>query len=122
MECPIICMDSIDRRELDSFSTCLRYSRRIAALIGAGLSAPSGISTYRGAGGHWHQYDVKKLATPQGFQEDPYRVWRFNAEMKHHALQAQPNAGHYALAEFAKRRPDLFTISQNVDSQAFLGY
>lgn len=85
-------------------------------LVGAGLSASSGLPTFRGSGGLWRNYDAMDLATPDAFQNDPSLVWQFYSYRRHAALRAKPNKGHYALAELARRRPGQFlTLTQNVD-------
>ncbi|KAN0079020.1 DHS-like NAD/FAD-binding domain containing protein [Elaphomyces granulatus] len=100
---------------LESFSTHLKGSTRIIALLGAGLSASSGLPTFRGAGGMWRSYDATVLATPKAFEDDPGLVWQFYGYRRHMALKAQPNRAHYALAELAKRNKHFITLSQNVD-------
>ncbi|CZT20858.1 related to SIR2 family histone deacetylase [Ramularia collo-cygni] len=104
-----------DASELSSFHRCLEQSTSIVALIGAGLSAPSGLSTFSSPEGIWTTYDAHSLATPEAFDIHPHRVWQFYARRRYEALQAHPNAGHVALAEASKRIPGLITLSQNVD-------
>lgn len=103
--------------DLASFHQYLCSSRRILALVGAGLSASSGLPTFRGAGGLWRGYEAAELATPDAFQLDPGLVWQFYSYRRQAALKAKPNNGHFALAELAKRRgPQRFlTLTQNVD-------
>lgn len=101
--------------DLESFSSHLRSSNRILALLGAGLSAASGLPTFRGAGGLWRSHDATSLATPEAFDMDPGLVWQFYSYRRHMALQARPNPAHYALAELAKRKGNFVTLSQNVD-------
>lgn len=62
--------------DVASFHTYLSSARRIVALCGAGLSASSGLPTFRGAGGMWRNYDVMRLATPEAFRRDPGLVWQ----------------------------------------------
>ncbi|KAH6618008.1 DHS-like NAD/FAD-binding domain-containing protein [Chaetomium sp. MPI-SDFR-AT-0129] len=99
-----------------AFHAKLATSRRILAVCGAGLSASSGLATFRGAGGMWRNYEAMDLATPEAFERDPGLVWLFYAYRRHMALQAKPNAGHYALAELARRNPGFWCLSQNVDN------
>lgn len=106
---------SIPAADLESFSTYLQSSDRILALLGAGLSASSGLPTFRGAGGLWRSHDAISLATPEAFNADPALVWQFYSYRRHMALQAQPNRAHLALAELAKRKEHFITLSQNVD-------
>ncbi|KAJ7512345.1 putative SIR2 family histone deacetylase [Mycena galericulata] len=98
-----------------TFTTHLKSSTRILALFGAGLSAASGIPTFRGAGGFWREYDCMTLATPSAFSKDPALVWQFYSYRRHCALNAQPNKAHFALAQLAKKKPDFLAISQNID-------
>jgi NAD-dependent SIR2 family protein deacetylase len=101
--------------DIQSFTEYLKGCRRILALLGAGISAASGLPTFRGAGGLWRQYDATSLATPEAFEDHPGLVWQFYSYRRHMALQAQPNKAHYALAELARRNKDFITLSQNVD-------
>jgi NAD-dependent SIR2 family protein deacetylase len=106
----------VTQADLDSFRAHLSKSTRILALLGAGLSASSGLPTFRGAGGLWRTHDAMQLATPEAFAADPGLVWQFYSYRRHMALNAKPNAAHYALAELAKKRGRGFlTLSQNVD-------
>ncbi|KAJ5093737.1 SIR2 family histone deacetylase [Penicillium angulare] len=105
----------IPAADLESFSKHLKRSTRILALLGAGISASSGLPTFRGAGGFWRSYDATSLATPEAFEENPGLVWQFYSYRRHMALQAKPNKAHYALAELSRRNKDFITISQNVD-------
>lgn len=106
---------SVNPADLESFSNHLRYSDRILALCGAGLSASSGLPTFRGAGGLWRSHDAISLATPDAFAQDPGLVWQFYSYRRHMALQARPNPAHYALVELANRKKGFLTLSQNVD-------
>jgi len=103
--------------DMQSFHEHLLSSKRILALLGAGLSASSGLPTFRGAGGLWRTHDAMDLATPEAFDNDPGLVWQFYSYRRHKALQASPNKAHYALAELARKRGgEGFTcLSQNVD-------
>ena len=111
---------SIKAADLESFQKHLHYSDRVLALCGAGLSAASGLPTFRGAGGLWRSYDAVSLATPEAFARDPGLVWQFYSYRRHMALQAQPNPAHYALAELARRKKGFLTLSQNVDGRQSL--
>ncbi|KAF1349823.1 NAD-dependent deacetylase-like protein sirtuin-5 [Delphinella strobiligena] len=101
--------------DAESFSAYLQSSKRILALLGAGLSASSGLPTFRGAGGLWRTHDAMSLATPEAFNADPALVWQFYNYRRHMSLKAQPNKGHIALAELAKSNDGFMTLSQNVD-------
>ncbi|CAI6313067.1 unnamed protein product [Periconia digitata] len=105
----------VPQADLESFQACLNSSTRVIALLGAGLSASSGLPTFRGAGGLWRTHDATDLATPQAFSQNPGLVWQFYSYRRHMALQAKPNPAHYALAELARRKDGFMTLSQNVD-------
>lgn len=102
--------------DVGSFVAHLNKSIRIVALLGAGLSASSGLPTFRGAGGFWRRYDATMLASPNAFRNDPGLVWQFYSYRRHMALNAKPNKAHLALAELARRNPNFLTLSQNVDN------
>ena len=94
----------------------LAMARRVAVLTGAGISAESGIPTFRDAQtGLWAQFDPMQLATEEGFRADPSLVWRWYAWRRNLVGQAQPNAGHRALAAAEARFEQLRVITQNVD-------
>ncbi|GES64358.1 SIR2 family histone deacetylase [Aspergillus terreus] len=101
--------------DLRSFTDYLKRSRRVIALLGAGISASSGLPTFRGAGGLWRTYEATDLATPEAFEANPDLVWQFYSYRRHMALKAQPNRAHHALAELARRNKDFITLTQNVD-------
>ena len=98
-----------------SFVTHLQASTWILALLGAGISAASGIPTFRGPGGFWGEHNVMDLATPEAFFKDPGLVWQFYNNRRHMALKAAPNKAHLALAKLAEKRPDFLAITQNID-------
>jgi NAD-dependent deacetylase len=89
----------------------------VAVLTGAGMSAESGIPTFRDAmSGLWSRFDPAQLASEEGFRADPQRVWDWYAERRDGVRAASPNAGHRALAAFAQAHPGVLTvITQNVD-------
>ncbi len=89
---------------------------RLFVLTGAGISAESGLATFRGSDGLWNGYRVEDVATPDAWIADPAMVWRFYSMRRRNALAAQPNAGHRALAELEQRMPGRFYLcTQNVD-------
>ncbi len=89
---------------------------RIALLTGAGISAESGVPTFRGPGGLWKSFRPEDLATPQAFQKDPALVWEWYLWRRSIIAKAEPNAGHIALVDLEKRYGDDFLlITQNVD-------
>jgi NAD-dependent deacetylase sirtuin 5 len=93
----------------------LRASPRIVCIVGAGLSAPSGLATWRGTNGLWNDNDLKSLASPKRFADDPVTVWNFYGERLIQSLAAQPNAAHHALAALASWHDGWLTVNQNVD-------
>src|ERR1700674_4989715 len=94
----------------------LRSARFIAALTGAGISAESGLATFRDAQtGLWARFDPRELATPSAFARNPKLVWDWYAWRREHVAAARPNAGHVALAELERRVPEFALITQNVD-------
>jgi NAD-dependent deacetylase len=89
---------------------------RLFVLTGAGISAESGLATFRGSGGLWNGHRVEDVATPEAWHADPSLVWRFYSMRRRDALAAQPNAGHLALAELERQMPGRFYLcTQNVD-------
>jgi len=93
----------------------LRNAKRVAVLTGAGISAESGIPTFRGAGGLWKSFRPEDLATPEAFFRDPSTVWEWYLWRRELIAKAQPNAGHVALATLEARIPTFTLITQNVD-------
>ncbi|KAF4980121.1 hypothetical protein FZEAL_3811 [Fusarium zealandicum] len=102
--------------DVDAFHEVLRSSKRILALTGAGLSASSGLPTFRGAGGLWRNHDATSLATPDAFSHDPGLVWLFYGYRRHMSLRAEPNPAHHALAALAHKNKDFLCLTQNVDN------
>jgi NAD-dependent deacetylase len=94
----------------------LDTAKRVVALTGAGISAESGVPTFRDAQtGLWAKYRAEELATPEAFLENPRLVWDWYAWRRKLTAQAEPNAGHAALARFPEFFPDFTLITQNVD-------
>src|SRR5438445_13837760 len=95
----------------------VRASERVFVLTGAGISAESGVRTFRDAGGLWEQHRVEDVATPEGFERAPELVWRFYSERRKKAATVRPNAAHLALARLGEQiGDDLFLCTQNVDA------
>ena len=94
----------------------LRQARHITVLTGAGISAESGVPTFRDAQtGLWNQYRPEDLATSEAFRRNPKLVWDWYAWRRKLVANAAPNAGHFALAALARRVPKLSLITQNID-------
>ena len=89
--------------------------QRIVFFTGAGLSAESGIPTFRGKGGMWSQYNYEDYACQAAFDRDPEKVWDFHDERRRTVSSCEPNAGHRVIAEVQKRQPNTVVITQNID-------
>ncbi len=112
--------DDLKQREaardvLEAARGALKGAARIAVLTGAGISAESGIPTFRGPGGIWKTYRAENLATPGAFARDPKFVWEWYDYRRSVIAGVEPNAGHRALAAFEERGGDFVLITQNVD-------
>ena len=94
----------------------LRAAQSVLVLTGSGISAESGLPTFRGVNGLWRTHRVEELASPAGFARDPQLVWTWYNERNAAHRRAQPNAGHYALASLEERYGDFTLATQNVDS------
>ena len=100
----------------DTLIEKLQKSQHLVILTGAGVSAESGIATFRDAlTGLWENYDAETLASAQGFRADPALVWGWYEWRRNQVLQAKPNPAHYAIAQLAKQIPKVTLITQNVD-------
>jgi NAD-dependent deacetylase len=93
----------------------IRRAVSVVALTGAGISAESGVPTFRGPDGLWKHYRPEDLATPQAFARDPATVWEWYAWRRRRIAMVQPNAGHDVLARLGDRLPAFDLITQNVD-------
>ena len=90
--------------------------QRVFVLTGAGISAESGVATFRDANGLWEQHRIEDVATPAGFQRDPLLVWRFYSERRRQVAGVRPNPAHLALARLGEALgARLFLCTQNVD-------
>lgn len=92
-----------------------RKAKRVAILTGAGVSAESGIPTFRGAGGYWKEYRAEELATPEAFAKNPVLVWEWYNMRRGVCANAKPNPAHTTIAEMEKYYSEFFLITQNVD-------
>ena len=96
--------------------TRLRTARRVAVLTGAGISAESGVPTFREAQtGLWARYNPEDLATPDAFRRNPQLVWEWYASRQERVRQVEPNPGHFALVTMERRIAEFTLITQNVD-------
>jgi NAD-dependent deacetylase len=88
----------------------------VAVLTGAGISAESGVATFRDAQtGLWSRFKPEQLATPEAFRRNPKLVWEWYAERRARVAEVAPNPGHHALAELEQRMPQFLLATQNVD-------
>ena len=102
--------------DLELAAGWLRLAERVCVLTGAGVSAESGVPTFRASDGLWEGHRIEDVATPQGFLRDPALVWRFYNARRENVAKVKPNPGHYALARLEERWGDRFTLAtQNVD-------
>src|SRR5262245_35707121 len=95
---------------LERAARLVRASPRLAVLTGAGISAESGLATFRGAGGLWEGHRVEDVATPRAFEADPALVWRFYNLRRANLAKVLPNPGHHALVQLEQRFQDGFTL------------
>jgi len=92
-----------------------KFEPRVVVLTGAGISAESGVPTFRGPDGLWGRYRPEELATPEAFARDPSRVWEWYAWRREVIARAEPNPAHRTLAEMEAALPGFILITQNVD-------
>lgn len=100
---------------LSKLTAWLNESRRVLAFCGAGVSAESGVPTFRGAGGLWEGRRVEDVATPEAFARDPRAVWLFYAERQEGLVRVAPNPAHRVLAAMEERYEEFLLVTQNVD-------
>lgn len=100
---------------VSAIRNALARAERVAVLTGAGVSAASGLETFRGAGGLWRTYRATDLATPEAYARDPETVWAWYFWRFEQADDAEPNRAHTLLAALEARLPDVTLVTQNVD-------
>jgi len=93
----------------------LRQARKVVISTGAGVSAESGVPTFRGIGGIWSKMNPEELASVDGFMRNPQLVWEWYQYRRDLMDKVAPNPGHYAIARFEKRFADFTLITQNID-------
>lgn len=97
-------------------ASILRTAKKVAVLTGAGISAESGIATFRAKeGGVWKQFDATEVATPDAFKKDPLKVLSWHQAMRVTCQHAEPNRGHHAIARMQDLFPEVIVITQNID-------
>ena len=101
---------------IDQIANAIRNAKSVCVLTGAGVSAESGVPTFRASDGLWEGHAIEDVATPEGWRRNPQLVWDFYHARRAKAGSVQPNPGHAALAELERRFGDRFTlVTQNVD-------
>lgn len=108
-------MSMIASSDLDQLKQRLAHTRSLVVLTGAGISADSGVPTFRGADGLWRTYRAEELATPEAFARNPRLVWEWYNWRRELLATKRPNQAHYALAELEQRQERFWLITQNVD-------
>lgn len=101
---------------MERLVAALRCATSVFVLTGSGVSAESGLPTFRGVNGLWRTHRVEELASPEGFARDPVLVWTWYNERRAAHAGAEPNAGHVAIAQLERLVPDFTLATQNVDS------
>lgn len=100
---------------LEELHERLEQADRVVVLTGAGISADSGVPTFRGADGLWRHYRAEDLATPEAFERDPRLVWEWYNWRRELIATTRPNAAHHALVELEQRTQHFWLITQNID-------
>src|SRR6187402_1058004 len=101
---------------IEQIANAIRNAKSVCVLTGAGVSAESGVPTFRASDGLWEGHAIEEVATPEGWRRNPQLVWDFYHARRAKAGSVQPNPGHAALAELERRFGDCFTlVTQNVD-------
>jgi NAD-dependent deacetylase len=100
----------------ERLKSCLATATHVVAFTGAGISAESGVPTFRGADGIWNKMRPEELASMDGFLRNPELVWEWYAHRKRIIAEVQPNAGHVALARMERCVPHFTVITQNIDN------
>jgi NAD-dependent deacetylase len=108
-------VDSPLRRKARELARAAGGSQRVVVLTGAGISSDSGIPTFRDAGGVWSRFRPEDLASPEAFARDPRTVWEWYLARAENVKEAQPNPGHFSIAEMEGLFSDFYLVTQNVD-------
>jgi NAD-dependent deacetylase len=101
--------------DIETLADRLRRAKRVTVLTGAGVSAASGVPTFRGAGGLWRSFRAEELATREAFARDPALVWEWYEWRRETIAACQPNAAHDVLARWTRASPHFTVVTQNVD-------
>ncbi|MBD3378735.1 NAD-dependent deacylase [candidate division KSB1 bacterium] len=93
----------------------IKTFKSIVFFTGAGMSAESGIPTYRGQGGIWHEYKIEEVACQEAFERDPLRVLQFHELRRQKVLECRPHAGHRVISDIEKELDNVVVVTQNID-------
>ncbi len=107
--------DSVSARDIQTARQSLDSAAKVVVLTGAGISADSGVPTFRGHGGLWKDHRPEELATPAAFTRDPRLVWEWYGWRRELVAACRPNEAHLALARWGADRSGIHIITQNVD-------
>lgn len=105
----------MDSQQIKAGNKILQESKKVLVLTGAGVSAESGVPTFRGEEGLWKNYDPMELATPEAFARDPYLVWEWYDWRREKMSPCKPNPSHQIIAEMEKGIEKFLLVTQNVD-------
>jgi len=106
---------TVDAAAVRAAAERLRAARRVLVVTGAGISAESGVPTFRGPGGLWRDFRPEELATPEAFERDPHLVWEWYDWRRQRLVPVRPNAAHEALVRLESAAPEMLIATQNVD-------
>ncbi len=107
--------DRMDQSSIDSAARLLHTARAVCVSTGAGMSAESGVATFRDESGLWSKFNPQELATPKAFERDPAKVWDWYRWRRRELAKTEPHAGHRVLAEWEGRIKDFTLVTQNID-------
>jgi len=113
---PLLSANGAEVDDRDDLAGRVAAARSLCVLTGSGISAESGLPTFRGVGGLWRDHRVEELASPAGFARDPQLVWTWYCERRRAHANVEPSAAHAALAALERRGGDFTLVTQNVDS------
>lgn len=105
----------IEKREILAVAELLSQVKKVSVLTGAGISAESGVPTFRGKDGLWKQFRAEDLATPEAFYRDPALVWEWYNWRRGLMVKVEPNPAHFVLAQWENIFPQFSVITQNID-------
>lgn len=104
------------KEKIDKARDAIAQAYKIIVFTGAGISAESGVPTFREAGGLWDQFKAEDFATPEAFTRHPQKVWEWYRFRRNLARKAEPNPGHYAVARLEQTHDDVMVATQNIDN------